>query len=898
MRSNAAAFGRSTYAVLIGVDNTHPSLELSPLLSPEADVDKLADALTDEEGCALPPENVTTLCGEEADLAMIRTTLDDVVSDMPKNATLFVYFAGHGVAKDEEHYLCVHDTQHETLAKTALTAADIEAAIEGHRLRGVLVVLDCCRGAGFGVRADRFFRHDSDQEYRLLIASAGADEPSYERADGTGTLFTEGLISILSGRTILGGDPHVIRFNGLMTTLNHYVAEQLELQAGRHQQLRAIGIHHNDPILFVHRGLSLQSIELNTARYSRAYVRRRVARWGKIVAALVFFATVSAYGWLDASEYVSNDGRYLSIYRGHPDFNLPGFPRHEWTLDYGTEALLQQPTGDSFVLTAPVGQSVLPLLDVLIRLDVHAGIAANAGEMDSARGYATAVLDRPGDFAPEQQLFAALVLASIAYHEDRDRFVEMLTDARSDVRRAGVLALVQVDPAFILARDKTGLPEVDTFNGPSFFPHADVLKMLEGDCKKPVRDYLADLLTINSNEPEVDHVIDVAVRLDCELTAQELAATTQRSAFWGHDEISFYANYKGIVQPVLAELKRALDAGDIESWDVGEVHDALYYFDDIDCPKSAVEAWQSDIAMNWLSAAGALARHCQGYALDIVWDLDEEKFDLRLLKDGSVLREAKMEAEESFGYEFLFVFRELEHRPIAEFEDALHHIVNTVLDTQVNESALRLLMQLGSQKPIDPQFLDNNVLATRRTAVEYERRRGAEGLEKALVSRIGNQDEFYVELLGRMHLGDGAVRALTNALSGSERQRQQAACVLAMQAPTEDVLGLLTSPNALIRHESASCVSFHRDFESIVQGLTRFDGAYGIRDIETLKAMASRKNRLVRRLDAMSVEQRRTRLELIQIAPWGLWDKGMRYWVNEAIFQTWARPSDPHLGRE
>ncbi|TDR49572.1 hypothetical protein DFP85_1336 [Halomonas ventosae] len=390
----------------------------------------------------------------------------------------------------------------------------------------------------------------------MLIASAGADEPSHERVDGTGTLFTKGLISILSGETTLSGDPHVIRFNGLMTALNHYVGEQLELQGGRHQRLRAIGIHHNDPILFVHRGLSLQSIELNTARYSRAYVRRRLARWGKIVTAVTFFSVVSAYGWLDASEYVTNDGRYLSIYRGHPDFNLPGFPRHVWTLDYGTEALLQPPTGDTFVLTAPVGQPVMPLLEVLVRLDFHAAIAADAGDLNRAREYAITVLERPGDFAAEQHLNAALVLASVASKEDRERFIEMLADPRSDVRRAGVLALVDVDPAYILAKDKTGLPNVDTFNGPSFFPHEDVIKMLEGQCLPSVRDYLADLLTINSNEPEVDDVIDVAIRLNCELTPRELAATTQRSAFWGHDEISFFANYKGIAQPVLSELER------------------------------------------------------------------------------------------------------------------------------------------------------------------------------------------------------------------------------------------------------------------------------------------------------------------------------------------------------
>jgi len=340
---------------------------------------------------------------------------------------------------------------------------------------------------------------------------------------------------------------------------------------------------------------------------------------------------------------------------------------------------------------------------------------------------------------------------------------------------------------------------------------------------------------------------------------------------------------------VLSELQRALDAGEIETWDVGEVHDALYYFADIDCPKSAIAAWRSEMAMTWLSAAGALAKHCEGYALDIRWINSDEKFELRLLENGNVLRAATIGTKESFGYELLFVFRELEHQSLEDFEDALHHIVNTVVDTQVNETALRLLTQLGSQKPIDPQFLDNNVLATRRIAVEYERQRGAEGLSEALLARIGNQDEFYVELLGRMPLTDRDLSVLSNALSGSERQRQQAACVLAMQAPADEVHGLLTSPNALIRHEASSCVSFHKDFDAILDALEKFNGEYAIRDTQRLKTTLRRKKRLVGRLARMSVEQQRTRLELIQTTPWGLWDKGMRYWVNERIYQSWVR---------
>ncbi|TDR48383.1 hypothetical protein DFP85_1431 [Halomonas ventosae] len=304
------------------------------------------------------------------------------------------------------------------------------------------------------------------------------------------------------------------------------------------------------------------------------------------------------------------------------------------------------------------------------------------------------------------------------------------------------------------------------------------------------------------------------------------------------------------------------------------------------------------MALTWLSAAGALVRHCKGYTLDINWDVDAEQFGLSLLKDGDLLRRARMEVEESFGYDLLFIFRELEKRPLAEFEDALHDIVNTVVDTQVNEAALRLLMQLGSQIPIDPQFLDNNVLATRRTAVEYERRRNAEGLEVELLRRIGNQDEFYVELLGRMPLSNATLQALTNALSGSERQRQQAACVLAMQASREQVLRLLTGPDALIRHEAANCVSFHRDFDSILERLMMFRGTYPIRGTKTLLAMSRRKNQLVSRLKEMSVEQKRTRLELIQTAPWGLWDKGMRFWVNEQIFQSWASPNSSNASGE
>jgi hypothetical protein len=183
---------------------------------------------------------------------------------------------------------------------------------------------------------------------------------------------------------------------------------------------------------------------------------------------------------------------------------------------------------------------------------------------------------------------------------------------------------------------------------------------------------------------------------------------------------------------------------------------------------------------------------------------------------------------------------------------------------------------------------DSNSIDLRRVAAEYERSRDPSGMINRLLQRIGGEDEFYVEQLGRIPLPKSALYRLAMLLGGSAPQRRQAACVLAMQDVPARVIALIVDPDPDIRAGALNCASFNTAAEAIVAGAPihvrsfPIDGRAGLIEQVRLKAA------LEARLAAASPAGRLLIVAMTDTthdSSGGLWGQGMRCWLAERRYQ-------------
>jgi len=467
------------------------------LLSAEKDAARLSVALGDKEGCGIASSSISLLTGPTKEAFLKK--LDEVCGRIQPNDALFVYFAGHALVSNGEFYLCRSGARLSDLPNTAISGVEIDERLRGVVARGIFLVLDCCESAGFAENAPECFRSLGSGEYRIVLAASRAGQKSWELSNGAGTLFTNHLTEIVAGRAPCGATPGYIYFSDLLRAIQDHVREQMEvlfpdLPA---QEPVFAGVYSQDPLLFVHRQLTLEKIKVSTARYSPAYVRQQIRKWMAIGLAALFFVLTLYYGILKHTEYATSSGGEIQILQGYPGLNGPGYPIPLWTLPYGPEQLTMkgvQPA--SFRVVAPLGKPVLPLLDIATREDYLLARIANEGKDKQARQLALEILNQRGA-SPEMKLHAGLIFPTVASSEDVPRLHELFASERREIRVAAALALAKLDPQFIFPIARRDLPSGDNF------PHEDFIRRLQTECTPELRDYLNSLLLIDSNVPTI-----------------------------------------------------------------------------------------------------------------------------------------------------------------------------------------------------------------------------------------------------------------------------------------------------------------------------------------------------------------------------------------------------------
>lgn len=193
------------HALVIGIGADLPSTV--------DDANDLATILRDEGRCAYPPSQVHLLTGPSAIRETILNALDKLAQSTGWDATVVVYFSGHGYqvtsSMGDSYFLLPYGYDINRLKQTAVSGAEFATKLRTIPAQKLLVLLDCCHAGGVGdAKAPglEFAKSPLPPETlallaegkgRVLIASSKENELSY--AGKPYSAFTLALMESLSG---------------------------------------------------------------------------------------------------------------------------------------------------------------------------------------------------------------------------------------------------------------------------------------------------------------------------------------------------------------------------------------------------------------------------------------------------------------------------------------------------------------------------------------------------------------------------------------------------------------------------------------------------------------------------------------------------------------------------
>jgi hypothetical protein len=204
------------HALLIGVGTYHRTNLTAP--STANDAARLKQLLEDTQLAAYNPAQVTLLQNEHATRARILAALDDLAAQLqgaqtPQRPTVLLFFAGHGLQRENTFYLLPHDYDRDAIAGTALDNRTVREKIQALAAASqkLVVLLNCCHAGGTsgavlsddagnetGAPPRDFISSLAEGSGQVVISSSRPEQvSSAEAADDSGlTTF---------GSTLLGG---------------------------------------------------------------------------------------------------------------------------------------------------------------------------------------------------------------------------------------------------------------------------------------------------------------------------------------------------------------------------------------------------------------------------------------------------------------------------------------------------------------------------------------------------------------------------------------------------------------------------------------------------------------------------------------------------------------------
>jgi hypothetical protein len=198
-------------------------IRLTMRLPPVGYANGFAQILQDPERCAYPVEQVSLLTKEGAKRDNILTALDRLAQPTTPDATVIVYFSGHGYqissSMGTAYYLMAFGYDQNQLYSTAISGTEFATKLQAIPAKKLLVLLDCCHAGGLddtqkiGLTAEKAPLPPEAQALlaegkgRVFIASSKADEKSL--AGKPYSAFTLALIESLAGKGASQQDGYV-----------------------------------------------------------------------------------------------------------------------------------------------------------------------------------------------------------------------------------------------------------------------------------------------------------------------------------------------------------------------------------------------------------------------------------------------------------------------------------------------------------------------------------------------------------------------------------------------------------------------------------------------------------------------------------------------------------------
>ena len=396
--------------------------------------------------CGVPASQVHLIPDPQASRATILGTLARVAAQARAGDVVIFYFAGHGEAGAQGFTLRTGPRAADPTR--GLGREEIAGALKGTAARGVLVILDCCGGAGFAENAPDFFNL-ATHDFRLLLSASRAGESSWELPD-RGSLFTRRLLSILRGETVLDRSGSIF-FNELFDDLKTNVQEEARrrLPPGQTQTPVFAGTHAGDPLLFLNRNLTLEQVRVRTVRITRQTLHRRVLATAAGLVGGGGLALLFYWAFLDSHRYLDLTGNRIVLVHGYPGLTGFGLPHTEWTYGEEPSDLAEDASapreGRPLVLSRE--DSPEAALLTVLRPPGRARIRIWDGDRAGARRdlLAAAQERRPGA-ANDLEFLPETVAA-----EDADELDRIVRTGRPEDSVEPVLALAVLDPSRAVA---------------------------------------------------------------------------------------------------------------------------------------------------------------------------------------------------------------------------------------------------------------------------------------------------------------------------------------------------------------------------------------------------------------------------------------------------------------
>jgi hypothetical protein len=239
------------YALVIGVGKHqyHSGLDV-PITT--ADATAVQQTLQDPNLCGYPSSQVTLLTNEQATRANILAALTQF-QQLPPEATLFLFFAGHGMlGTDGQYYLVTHEARIEgdrVVANTAVDEQTLIAHLNKIPAQRCLLIFNACHSAHIGPNslsgeapATSAKNLPSATQYallgtgegRILIVASKEEQYSYFTHGAQHTIFTQALLSGL--RSEAPSRSGYIGVFGLYEHIYHEVKEGVAENYGQIQE--------------------------------------------------------------------------------------------------------------------------------------------------------------------------------------------------------------------------------------------------------------------------------------------------------------------------------------------------------------------------------------------------------------------------------------------------------------------------------------------------------------------------------------------------------------------------------------------------------------------------------------------------------------------------------------